>query len=284
MTPFSLNIAGRLVEYTRPAVMGIINVTGDSFHAASRVQTSREIAARVEQMLTEGVDIIDVGACSTRPGSTPPSESEELERLQLALPVIREVAEETPLSVDTYRPPIARRCIEELGANIINDVSMAADPGMIPTVAALRVPYVLMHTRGTARTMPSLTDYGPDPTGVAAGVIAELSHVFDALRLAGVCDILIDPGFGFAKTPAQCWQLMRDLPALERAFGCPLLIGLSRKSMLTKPSGITPADALEATVAANTIALMQGAAVLRVHDVAPARHAVDVYQQYSVTL
>lgn len=277
-TSFSLNLRGRLVEYDRPAVMGIVNATPDSFYASSRIGADRDaVARRVEEMVKQRVDIIDVGACSTRPGSEPPSEDEEIERLQAVLPVVAEVAEGVPLSVDTYRARVARIAVEELGATIINDVSGArADSAMIDTVAALHAPYILTHSRSCPATMQSHTHYDADD--VTAAVVTELSDVFATLRRVGVADIIIDPGFGFNKTVEQNFRLLRELPILARAFEVPLLVGLSRKSMLTKLLSITPAEALSATVAANTVALLGGASILRVHDVEAARQAVDIVQ------
>lgn len=269
---FSLNIRGRLIEFERPAVMGILNATPDSLWSGSRSQCAAEVAAATERMLEAGVDIIDVGACSTRPGQVvQASEAEELERLRMALPVVREICTGVPVSVDTYRASVARICVEELGADIINDVSMAADPAMIDTVVDLRVPYVLMHNRADGST-----DY---PAGVTAAVIGEMAAVYDRLRLAGVADIIIDPGLGFAKSVEQNWHLLADIPALAEAFGgAPVLIGLSRKSMLCRPLGITPDRALVPTVAADTLALTLGASIIRVHDTEAARQTVEVVQ------
>lgn len=272
--PFTINIRGRLTEISRPQVMAIINATPDSFYAGSRT-TPDEAAQRVAKAIADGADVIDVGACSTRPGAEVPTAAEEIERLRPVMAAIREVAPDIPLSVDTYRADVARAAVSEMGADIINDVSGGLlDPDMIPTVADLRVPYILMHMRGTPATMQQFTDY---PDGVTAGVIAELSPRIRMMRDAGIADIIIDPGLGFAKTPEQNFTLLRDTPALIEAFGLPVLIGLSRKSMLTRTLGITSDEALEATVAADTIAMMLGAAVLRVHDPLACRQSVELF-------
>lgn len=275
--PFSLNLGGRLAEFSRPAVMGIINATPDSFHAGSRAGSCRAVAEAVERMIEEGVDIIDVGACSTRPrsaGEAITGEADELERLRMALPVVREIDTRIPVSVDTFRASVARVAVEELGADIVNDVGCCADPLMADTVAALRVPYVLTHSLSIPPT-PSPADMGAP--GVTAAVIARLSEVWRRLRLLGVADIIIDPGFGFDKSVADGYRLLRDLPALAAAFaGAPILVGVSRKSMVTRPLAIGPADALAPTVALETVALMQGASIVRAHDVAAARRAAAV--------
>lgn len=266
-----MNIRGRLFEYDRPAVMGILNATPDSFWSGSRSQSAADVAAAAERMIEAGVDIIDVGACSTRPGQDRlATEAEEIDRLRMALPVLREISTTIPVSVDTFRASVARICVEELGADIINDISMAADPAMIDTVAGLHVPYVLSHNRAGGST-----DY---PHGVTADTIGEMAAVYDRLRLAGVADIIVDPGLGFAKTVEQNWRLLADIPVMAEAFSAPVLIGLSRKSMLCRPLGITSDRALNATVAADTLALTLGASIIRVHDVEAARQTVEVVE------
>lgn len=279
MRSFTLNIRGRLVGFDRPAVMGILNVTPDSFYSASRVSGSDEIVERASAMMRAGADIIDVGACSTRPGSPSATEAEEMERLGMALPLIREaVGQDMIISVDTFRASVARRCVVEWGADMINDISGGAmDPCMFAIVAELRVPYVLMHTRGTPVDMQSRTDYAD----VTADVIAELSRPLARLEELGVSDVIVDPGFGFAKTLEQNYELMRNLQAFE-IFGRPLLVGISRKSMLTRLLGIEPSEALPATCVLNSFALERGAAILRVHDVAEARQTVEIYSQLSL--
>ena len=268
-------MSGRLVEFDRPAVMAIVNATPDSFFAGSRVATADQVARRTESLLAEGADIIDLGACSTRPGSESPDADEELRRLESALEAIRRVSADVPVSVDTFRASVARRCVTELGADIINDISGGTlDPTMFDTVTETGAPYVMMHTRGTPETMQQLTDYSAYGS-VTAAVLEFFAERIADLAGRGVADIIVDPGFGFAKTVEQNWQLMRELPALL-AFERPLLVGVSRKSMLTRPLQISADEALPATVAANVMALERGAMILRVHDAAAARQAIDI--------
>lgn len=277
MTPFSLNIHGRLIEFDRPLVMGIINATPDSFYASSRHYDAVSVGNAASQMIADGADIIDLGCCSTRPGADQVNEKEEISRLRSAMTEIRkEIGYDTIISVDTYRASVARIAVEEYGVSIINDISGGdIDPKMFETVAELHVPYILMHMRGTPANMSAFTDYAGND--VTAGVISELSEKVRKLHLAGVSDIIIDPGLGFAKTLDQNYELLRELPAIEAAFQLPVLIGLSRKSMLTRLLDISADEALEATVAANMIALMQGAAILRVHDVKAARQSIRIF-------
>lgn len=273
MKPFSLNIRGRLISYDRPVVMAIVNATPDSFYAGSRNASAKEIAERVKRAIDEGADIIDIGAYSSRPGAGDVNIGEELRRLEIALLAAKCVDSDIPVSVDTFRADVARRCVSEFGADIINDISGGdLDQEMFRTVAHLKVPYILMHTRGTPATMQSLTDYSD---GVTAGVIAELAPKLEQLALLGANDVIVDPGFGFAKTVEQNYRLLHDLKAFE-ILGRPVLVGISRKSMLTRLLGITADDALNATSVINTAALERGAAVLRVHDVRAAREAVDL--------
>ncbi len=209
MKPFSLNIRGRLINYERPAVMAIVNATPDSFYAGSRNSSAEEIAERTKRVIDEGADIIDLGAYSSRPGADNVSADEELRRLTVSLEAIRKVNGDIPVSVDTFRAAVADRCVRELGADIINDISGGnLDPDMFETVARLRSPYILMHMRGTPATMQSMTDY---PQGVTAGVIAELAPKLEQLALLGVNDVIVDPGFGFAKTLEQNYRLLHDL-------------------------------------------------------------------------
>lgn len=270
--PFTLNIAGRIRKYNRPAVMGILNVTPDSFYADSRTPEADAIGRRVERMLTEGTDMIDVGGYSSRPGADEVSAAEETERVCRGIAAVRSLSDDIPVSVDTFRADVAEAAVAA-GANIINDISGGtADEAMFATVARLQTPYVLMHMRGTPQTMQQLTDY----TDVTADVIAELSGPLHRLQLMGVADVIIDPGFGFAKTTGQNYELMRNLPAIESMLGRPVLVGISRKSMITRIAGCTPAEALPGTIALDTFAAMAGASILRVHDVGAARQALDV--------
>lgn len=274
--PFTLNLGGRLIEIERPQVAGILNVTPDSFYAESRAEGERAIRERVERMIGEGADMIDIGAYSSRPGAADVTPAEEIERLRAGMRIIRELSGMMPVSVDTFRADVARAAIEEMGADMINDISGGdLDPDMARTVASLRVPYIVMHMRDTPATMQSLTDY---PGGVTAEVIKVLSEKIDALRLMGVADVIADPGFGFAKTVEQNYELMGCLGRMGEILGVPMLVGISRKSMFTKPLGITPAEALPATTAANTIAMISGAAFVRVHDVGAAVQARTVVE------
>lgn len=271
--PFSLNIRGRLIEYDRPAVMGIINVTPDSFYAGSRIK-SDEMGGRVRAMIADGADMIDIGAYSSRPGASAVSEAEELDRLAEGMATLREAAPDVIVSVDTFRAGVAKAAIEQFGADIINDISGGdLDSNMFATVASLNVPYILMHMRGTPVEMQTLTDY---PDGVTAEVLKDLSNKVRRLRLAGVNDVIVDPGFGFAKTLEQNYRLMTDLPLFGLLFDAPILVGISRKSMITRALGVSAQDALNGTTVLNTIALLNGAQILRVHDVKACSEAVKI--------
>ncbi len=274
MRPYTLKIRGKIETFAHPLVMGILNVTDDSFFSGSRAYDEDAVAKRVRTLLNEGADIIDIGACSTRPGCACVTGEEEQRRLEMGMRVLRSVDKDVIVSVDTFRADIARHCVEALGVDIINDISGARDPEMAKTVAALGVPYILMHMRGTPSDMQQLTDYGDD---VVATVLNEMSHSYERLVCAGVGDIIIDPGFGFAKTLEQNYRLMERLDVFA-VFGRPILAGISRKSMLTRLLDIDTVDALNATTALNTMALDRGAAILRVHDVAAARQAVTIYE------
>ncbi len=275
MQPFktySLNVRGKLVTIDRPWVMGIINITPDSFYRGSRVADEGALIARVRQMVDEGADVLDVGACSTRPGSDQVDAQEEMSRLEWALKVVRRESPEVIISVDTYRANVANRCVQEWGADIINDISGGMmDDEMFATVARLRVPYVLMHMRGTPETMASMTRYD----NVANDVLNEMARRIDGLQQTGVTDIIADPGFGFAKTVEQNYELLARLEAFH-ALEVPLLVGVSRKRMIYTPLGCTANDALNGTTVINTIALEQGAHILRVHDVGTAVEAVKL--------
>ena len=275
MLPFktySLNLKGRQVTIDRPWVMGIVNVTPDSFYSGSRVADERSLVERVRAMLDDGADVVDVGACSTRPGSAAVDEQGETERLQWALTAIRREFPGAIISVDTYRALVASRCVEEWGADVINDISGGSlDKDMFATVARLRVPYVLMHTRGTPETMASLTDYHD----VTAEVLEWLARRIDELRQLGAADVIVDPGFGFAKTQEQNYELLARLDAFH-TLDAPLLVGVSRKRMIYTPLQSTADDALNGTTVVNTIALQHGAHILRVHDVKAAVEAVKL--------
>lgn len=274
MKPFSLNIGGTLREFTRPAVMGILNLTDDSFYAASRVGSEGELASRAARMAAEGADFIDLGAYSTRPGAAEVPAELEAERLLRAIPVVRQAAPGALISVDTFRADVARRAIGA-GAHIINDVAGGnLDPDMYRTVAELHVPYILGHMRGTPADMQEYTIY----EDVARDVLSELGDRYQQLALLGVADIIIDPCFGFSKTLEQNYDLLAHLELLG-LFHCPVLVGFSRKSMITRLLGTDADHALNGTTVLNTLALDRGAAILRVHDVAPAVEAVRIYSQ-----
>ena len=270
----TIRIGGRLEDFSVPKVMGIVNVTPDSFYSGSRTPDVDGVEHRVEAMYAAGVDWLDVGGYSSRPGCEDISAEEEYARLAPALERIRRVREDAVVSVDTFRAEVARRCVEEWGVQIINDIGGGTlDPEMFATVASLRVAYVLMHMRGTPQTMTSLTDYAD----VTADVISDLAFKLDALHDLGVADVIVDPGFGFAKDTAGNFLMLRRLDEFG-VLGCPVLAGLSRKSMIWRALGCTPAESLNGTTALNMVALMKGASVLRVHDVAEARQCVTLYQ------
>lgn len=252
--PYTINVHGRLLDLSVPRVMGILNATPDSFFSDSRMQTEREIAERTTEIVEQGGDIIDVGAYSTRPGASEVPVEEEMARLRVALQVIRREQPDAILSVDTFRADVARMCVEEYGVGIINDVSEMTDEAMARTVARLGVPYILMSVQPTLRE-----------------TLIGLADKVQQLRNQGAKDIIIDPGFGFGKTLDQNYQLMYELEKLH-VLGLPLLVGISRKSMIYKRLNCTPAEALNGTTVLNTIALTKGASILRVHDV---REAVE---------
>lgn len=271
---FSLNIRGRLVELRRPTVMGIVNITPDSFYSGSRTEQADEIARRVDSLLDNGADWIDVGGYSSRPGGADISADKEYSRLERALEVIRRDHPDTIISVDTFRADVARKCVENWGVEIINDISGGKlDTEMWDTVADLRCVYVLMHMRGTPSTMQELTDY----KDVTADVISELAFLLDELRQKGVADVIIDPGFGFAKNTEQNFRILRDLDEF-RVLGCPILAGISRKSMIWRTLDSTPEESLNGTTALNMACLMKGASILRVHDAKEASECVRLFE------
>lgn len=262
------------MEFKRPQVMGILNITPDSFYSDSRSFDIDTINHRIDTMLAEGVDIIDIGAYSSRPGANEVTSQEEMDRLEKGMNLLRKKNVSVPISVDTFRADVAQFAIETLGANIINDISAGRlDDKMIPTISSLKVPYIAMHTRGTPSTMSNLTNYN----NITADVILELSQQINRLTLAGVNDIIIDPGFGFAKTLEQNFELLQNLESLHE-LGYPLLVGISRKSMIYKALETSADNALNGTTVANTIALQAGAAILRVHDVKEATEAIKIVE------
>ena len=268
----TINIKGQLMDFAVPKVMAIVNVTPDSFFSGSRLANAEEIRNRIRTVREEGADILDVGGYSSRPGAAEVSEEEEYSRLARGLEIIRDEWPEAPVSIDTFRSDVARRCIEEWGADIVNDISGGTlDPEMWRMVGDLKPVYVLMHMRGTPATMQSMTDY----EDVTAEVITDLSRKCYELRGLGVNDIIIDPGFGFAKTVEQNFQLLRELGEFCK-MGMPVLAGLSRKSMIWRKLGITPEESLAGTIALNTMAVERGANILRVHDVKPAVQVISL--------
>ena len=276
---YTINVSGRLIDLSHPQVMGILNVTPDSFFADSRKQTEEEIAKRAKQILEEGAVMIDVGAFSTRPGAAMVSEEEESARLHLALSVIRRNHPEAVLSVDTFRPTVAKRVIEEFGDCVINDVggltagpdgALADDPirreEMFRLVSNMRVPYIYMTSAATLRE-----------------VLLDFAEKAQQLRDLGQKDIILDPGFGFGKTTDQDYALMGELEKLQ-VMQLPILVGISRKSMIWRRLGITPAEALNGTTALHAVALLKGANILRVHDVKAAVEAVKLIQTLNFEL
>ena len=259
---FTLNCKGRLLLLEKPVVMGIINLTPDSFYSGSRQQATDAVLAEAGKMLQEGAMILDLGAQSTRPGSERVSEEEELKRLVPALEALSQQFPEAFISVDTFYASVAKAAVEA-GACMVNDISAGnLDPAMISTVASLSVPYVLMHMKGSPQTMQQNTDY----TDVTREVLDYLIWKKAEITKAGIRDIIIDPGFGFAKNAAQNFTLLKNIH-LFRLLDAPLLLGISRKSFIWKTLGLTPEEALEGTIAMNTAGLLGGAAILRVHDV-----------------
>lgn len=266
----TITIRGKLYSFDTPKVMGIVNTTPDSFFSESRTPDYLSIKKRIEKMINEGVDILDLGGCSTRPGAPEISDEEEYERLLPALDVARSLAPEIPVSIDTFRASVARKCVEEWKADIINDISGGTlDHAMAETIAELKVPYILMHLRGTPADMQTHTDY----EDVVADVLKDLAFKIADLRQLGVADVIVDPGFGFAKTTEQNFRLL-DCLEVFRHLECPILVGISRKTMIWKTLGCTPAEALNGTTVLNTTAILKGADILRVHDVAEARQCV----------
>lgn len=274
----TLNIKGNLVSLAKPLVMGILNVTPDSFYAGSRKQTESAITERIETILGEGGDLIDVGGYSSRPDAAEVTPAEEMERLALALKILNRHYPEVAVSVDTFRAEIARTCIETYGAAVINDIAAGElDEAMFSTVAELKVPYCMMHMRGTPQTMQQQTGY----TDLTGEIIAYFSRKVEQLRLMGVNDIILDPGFGFSKTTDQNYELMSRLRELT-LFGLPLLVGVSRKSMIYKFLGGTPEESLNGTTVLHAFALLNGADILRVHDVKAAVEAVQMICKLTV--
>lgn len=260
---YTMNVRGELIDLSHPSVMGILNVTPDSFYANSRMQTEAEIYNRANQIMKEGATIIDVGACSTRPGrpgGEVVDEEEEMRRLAMALPIIRKAQPNAIISIDTFRASVARKTVEEFGADIINDVEEGADPDMFRTVADLGVPYILMSKAANLHDM-----------------LIDFAREVQELRNLGQKDIILDPGFGFGKEPVNGnYALMGVLERLH-TLELPILVGISRKRMIHRLLGITAKESLNGTTALNVISLMKGASILRVHDVKEAVEAIKIY-------
>ena len=275
MNSKTINIKGQLLSLDEPQVMGILNVTPDSFYAGSRKQTEAAIIDRIETILREGASIIDVGGYSSRPDAAEVSETEEMQRLEMALQPLLQHYPDVVVSVDTFRSSVARQCVEKYGVAMINDISGGElDEQMFDTVAQLRVPYIMMHMRGTPQTMQQQTDY----EDVTADLLKYFSQKLERLFRLGVNDVILDPGFGFSKTLIQNYELMRHLDDF-RIFGLPLLVGVSRKSMIYKLLETTPEESLNGTTVLHTYALLHGANILRVHDVRAAKEAIQIVQQ-----
>lgn len=270
-----MNVNGKLMDLSYPQVMGILNVTPDSFYAGSRQQTEKDIINRASQILDEGASIIDIGAYSSRPDAENISPEEEMRRLRNGLEIIHRQYPGSILSVDTFRADVARMCVEEYGAAIINDISAGEmDPQMFGTIARLGVPYIIMHMQGTPQNM----QMNPHYDHLLKEVFYYFSEKVQKLRDLGVKDIVLDPGFGFGKTLEHNYQLMNHLEGFS-LFELPLLVGVSRKSMIYKLLEGTPDDALNGTTVLHTISLLKGADILRVHDVKVAVETVKIVQK-----
>jgi dihydropteroate synthase len=270
----TLNIKGALMHLATPKVMGILNATPDSFYDGGRFQDEKSVLAQVKKMLDEGADFIDVGGYSSRPGAPDISEDEELDRVLPVIDLIRHHFPQCVISIDTFRSGVARKSVEA-GVSMVNDISGGElDKAMFETVADLHVPYIAMHMRGTPGTMTTMTDY--------TDLVKECTEYFQKkiarLHGLGVTDIIIDPGLGFAKTSDQSFELLANLDYLQ-ILGQPILAGVSRKSMIWRTLGVSPADALNGTTTLNTVALMKGASILRVHDVKEAVECIKLIKK-----
>ena len=269
-----INVNGSLLDLSQPRVMGILNVTPDSFYAGSRTQTEAEIVRRVKQIVSEGAAIIDIGAYSSRPNADNVSAREEMERLRMGLKILFEIQPDAVVSVDTFRAEVARMCVEEYGVAIINDIAAGEmDANMFHTVAALNVPYIMMHMQGTPQSMQQHPHYD----NLLKEVFLYFARKVQQLRDLGVKDIILDPGFGFGKTMEHNYELLSHLEEF-RIFELPLLVGVSRKSMIYRLLDITPQEALNGTTVLDTICLLKGADILRVHDVKEAVETVRIVQ------
>ena len=275
LLPYTINVGGKLMDLSEPQVMGILNVTPDSFYSESRKNTDREIADRVQAILAEGASMIDIGAYSSRPGADDVSAEEEMNRLRGGLKILRDIAPDAVVSVDTFRADVAKMCVEEYGVQIINDISGGElDERMFSTVAELGVPYILMHMKGDPQTMQN----GPHYDDLLAEILRYFGTKVQQLHELGVKDIILDPGFGFAKTLEHNYELMNRMQDLQ-VLGLPMLVGVSRKSMIYRLLGGTPEGALNGTSVLNTLALLKGASILRVHDVKEAAEVVQIVKK-----
>lgn len=275
MFPTYINVKGRLLDLSVPKVMGILNVTPDSFYAGSRMQTEEDIAARARQIIAEGASIIDIGAYSSRPNAEHISAEEEMRRLRTGLEILNRNHPDAVISVDTFRADVAEWCVKEYGVAVINDIAAGEmDNRMFRTVARLGVPYIMMHMQGTPQDMQKEPRY----ENLIKDVFLYFSRKVQQLRDLGVKDIILDPGFGFGKTLEHNYKLMAHLEEF-RIFELPLLVGVSRKSMIYKLLGGTPQDSLNGTTVLDTVALMKGANILRVHDVREAVEAVRITEK-----
>lgn len=269
-----INVNGSLLDLSQPRVMGILNVTPDSFYAGSRTQTEAEIVRRMKQIVSEGAAIIDIGAYSSRPNADNVSAREEMERLRMGLKILFEIQPDAVVSVDTFRADVARMCVEEYGVAIINDIAAGEmDADMFHTVAALNVSYIMMHMQGTPQSMQQHPHYD----NLLEEVLLYFARKVQQLRDLGVKDIILDPGFGFGKTIEHNYELLSHLEDF-RIFELPLLVGVSRKSMIYRLLDITPQEALNGTTVLDTICLLKGADILRVHDVKEAVETVRIVQ------
>ncbi len=272
----TLRIRGKIIELSAPKIMGILNVTPDSFYDGGRYTSDKLIIERVHRMIGEGADFIDVGAYSSRPGAVHISEKEEIKRLEPALKAIRKHFPDCLLSVDTFRPGIARFAVENFQVDIINDIfAGAADSAMFKTIADLGTPYIIMHMKGTPQDMQKKPTY----QDVTKEILMFFSDKLREIRLAGVNDIIIDPGFGFGKTIEHNYTILRQLDTFK-ILELPIMAGLSRKSFIYKVLNVTPEESLNGTTVLNTIALVNGASILRVHDVKEANEAIKIAQMY----
>lgn len=272
---FTLNCRGRLLTINQPIVMGIINATTDSFFSGSRQQTADAALRQAEKMISEGATILDIGGQSTRPGSEKINATEESDRVIPLIASIQKYFPETTISIDTYYASVAAEAVEN-GASVINDISGGwMDTEMLSTAARLKTPFVCMHMKGTPQTMQHHTSY----ENITKEILEYFIEKAEACRLAGILDVIVDPGFGFSKTIPQNFELLRNLPVLKM-LQKPLLVGISRKGTIYKTLGITAEEALNGTTVLNTIALLNGASILRVHDVKEAAEAIKLVQAY----